>query len=413
MWGQIAGAGTAGSAPTDGITLVEGTNFTAGATFTVDPAEPRHRHIRVQGSVANSGLLTASMTVTVAPASAGWSTLKGQAATVIVEKGDTSAFTVTVLGANADGLGTRQLRVRDEWAAMVRRTGPGGPGPSGELFVAQTGGVASQQAQQERLIIGASTVSAAFSDLVPVYDSTGVFRGVAPTAALPIPATGAFNPASISIDAPRHYSQYTQTGAVTFTKNGAGTFRGNVLQEVLFNSNAAALSWGADFEDYSTLDIVDLPASLPAGIHRIVLTWNIVRSKIGVSFPRVLAEQINGTLNGVLFGSIGLVVGNSANRRHWSAYYQPQHRDVPSRHSWCREHLARRDIQNWVVGAYSEVMVDYKQDGTGGRTVVHPTGTVWVGGTPTFTTTANATNRVIYTTFNAGTSIQARYQGAY
>ena len=305
---QAGGGGGGGGVPTDAITVVEGTNFTAGGTFTVNPANARHRYIKVLGPGAAPGPLTASMTVSVAPASAAWGTLKGQDATVVVEKGENSLFAVTVLGSDAAGTGTRTLQVQDQWAAMVRRTGPGGLGPSGEFFDATMGGPSTRQAMLRLLIAGASLVNGLIDDVVPIYDVGGSFKGVAPAAGLPIPATGAFNPASVAIDAPRQYTQYTQTGAVAFTKNGAGIFRGNVFQEVLFNSNAAAITWGANFEDYATLLHADLPATLPAGIHRLALTWNAVRLKIGVSFPRVLAEQINGTLSDILIQRASLVM---------------------------------------------------------------------------------------------------------
>ena len=58
-------------------------------------------------------------------------------------------------------------------------------------------------------------------------------------------------------------------------------------------------------------------------------------------------------------------------------------------------------------------MVDLKQDAGGGRTIVHPTGTVWIGGAPTFVTAVNTTNRVLYTTRNNGSTVEAEYHGAY
>ena len=44
---------------------------------------------------------------------------------------------------------------------------------------------------------------------------------------------------------------------------------------------------------------------------------------------------------------------------------------------------------------------------------VLPGPTVWIGGAPTFDTAANKTNRVLYTTRNSGTSVEAEYHGAY
>jgi hypothetical protein len=51
------------------------------------------------------------------------------------------------------------------------------------------------------------------------------------------------------------------------------------------------------------------------------------------------------------------------------------------------------------------------QDGTGSRTVTWPAAVKWAGGAPTLTTTANATDRVVMTTYNAGTTWYADLVG--
>ena len=71
-------------------------------------------------------------------------------------------------------------------------------------------------------------------------------------------------------------------------------------------------------------------------------------------------------------------------------------------------------VNNWPAsGKTGSLTVDYVQDGTGGRTVTHPSGTVWAGGAPTFDTAASKTNRVTYVTRDGGTEIVGHYGGAW
>ena len=44
------------------------------------------------------------------------------------------------------------------------------------------------------------------------------------------------------------------------------------------------------------------------------------------------------------------------------------------------------------------------QDATGGRTATWPGSVRWSGGAPTLTTTANAVNRLVFVSYNGGTT---------
>ena len=59
----------------DGNTIEEGTDFSAGATYTVDPADARDRWLKVLG--ASDGPLTANMIVDLNVAAGGWAGQQG------------------------------------------------------------------------------------------------------------------------------------------------------------------------------------------------------------------------------------------------------------------------------------------------------------------------------------------------
>lgn len=120
----------------DGKTIREGTDFSAGGTYTLDPTDIRARRLTVLG--AGSGAadpLTQPMTVNVAPSSASWGARLGQASSIYVEKRDTSEHAVTVTGADTGGSTSRVLSTQGEYAWLERQTATGGPGPNGEKFV--------------------------------------------------------------------------------------------------------------------------------------------------------------------------------------------------------------------------------------------------------------------------------------
>jgi hypothetical protein len=392
----------------DGRSIHEGADFAAGGTFTIDPTNPRHRSIKVFGAAANSLLLTAPMTVSLNPSSVDWGDRVGAMARVYVEKSESSAHAVTVLGGGADGTSNRVLWVIDQHVSAERRADSDGPGPNGEIFhFKQTFG---RTLTRDLLVNGASVVTPNPTDIAIVYDQNGVFRGRASTAAMAASSTGTFNPASVQIDAQRQFSQYNQSGAVAFAKAAGGTFLNGLYQEVLFNSTGAALTWSADFENYATLATADLPASLPVGLHRIGLVWSAPRAKIQVAFPRVLSEEIHGTLTDVVMKRYDEtratpqtnVTGALTLNRALGAYHHVTHG---------AGNITSVTVQNWPSADFGSILVDYKQDSVGGRTIVHPTGTVWFGGTPTFDTAANKTNRVLYTNA-ASAGVLAHYGGA-
>lgn len=61
-------------------------------------------------------------------------------------------------------------------------------------------------------------------------------------------------------------------------------------------------------------------------------------------------------------------------------------------------------ISNAVAGKACGITVYLKQDATGSRTVVWPTGTKWSGGAPTLSTAANAIDIVVLETLDGGTT---------
>jgi hypothetical protein len=70
-------------------------------------------------------------------------------------------------------------------------------------------------------------------------------------------------------------------------------------------------------------------------------------------------------------------------------------------------------VNNWpATGKGGSLILELKQDGTGGRTWAM-SGLTWVGGTPIFDTASAKTNRVVLTTRDGGTTVYGQYLGAY
>jgi hypothetical protein len=199
----------------DGRTIREGTDFSAAGTFTIDPAVRAHRYLRVLGSVANSDQLTAAMTVSLAPADSDWSDQVGRLA--FVTKADSSAFTVTVSGFDAGQTGTRVLGGTNDGVACWRILDGGSA-----RFVRE--GI-DRAGLREKLVSGATAVTAAATDLFPLYDGAGVFRGVAAWGHGHdlIDITNAGDLAALNVIEVGHISASGTPSAATFL-NGAGAW---------------------------------------------------------------------------------------------------------------------------------------------------------------------------------------------
>ena len=124
------GTGAERDAP-DGRTIFEASpvsdvqsEFEAGGTFDVNPANPRHRYIKVHDSGTP---LTQNMTVDLQVTNGAW--LPGDKVTIV--KGDASEYTVEVSGFDIDGLGLATLRYsRDSIECIYQSTDSDtGPGP--------------------------------------------------------------------------------------------------------------------------------------------------------------------------------------------------------------------------------------------------------------------------------------------
>lgn len=103
--------------------------FEAGATFTVDPTNPRHYNLKVGDSL---NALTDDMVVDLVPASENWP----DNCRVTIRKGDSSAYTVTVLGFDVDGEGTYTLTNKDASITCTYQNTDNatGPGAAGQKF---------------------------------------------------------------------------------------------------------------------------------------------------------------------------------------------------------------------------------------------------------------------------------------
>lgn len=127
------------------------TQFTPGATFVLDPGNPRHFNVIVGDATSP---LTANMTIDIQPGSALWQT----ADRVTIAKGDGSAYTVTVHGLGAGG-DDYVLTQQDHSLQFVyvSTDGSTGPGLQGQAFQPGTvgggpgaGGVASISMEFQR-----------------------------------------------------------------------------------------------------------------------------------------------------------------------------------------------------------------------------------------------------------------------
>ena len=222
--------------------------------------------------------------------------------------------------------------------------------------------------------------------------------------------TGAFNPGAVLVDDNWQFTTYVQTGALSFVKAGAGTFRPGKVLQVTFESTGATLSWSSDFE---RIDITgSLPTSLPAGLHTLFFGWNSDRNRVQVSIPTIVAEEINGTLSDIVLkkydetlavqaGVTGALTINRAN----AVVHQVTHG---------AGNITSTTISGWPVsGVFGTVTLDLVQDGVGGRTWTAPAGFVWAGATPTFVTTTGKTNRVTLTTKTGGATGVMHYGNSW
>lgn len=146
------GTGAERDAP-DGRTIFEASpvsdvqsEFEAGGTFDVNPANPRHRYIKVHDSGTP---LTQNMTVDLQVTNGAW--LPGDKVTIV--KGDASEYTVKVSGFDIDGLGLATLRYsRDSIECIYQSTDSDtGPGPGGGKF---------ERGQQSRINPDAADIAA-------------------------------------------------------------------------------------------------------------------------------------------------------------------------------------------------------------------------------------------------------------
>lgn len=120
----------------DGRTILEvgsvsdaSAEFLSGATFEINPADPRHYNLQVGDA---STPLTANMVVDLVPDSADWP----ETANVIINKGSDDAYTVTITGLNVDGLGTITLTDQHQYVILnyQHTDGTNGPGAAGQKF---------------------------------------------------------------------------------------------------------------------------------------------------------------------------------------------------------------------------------------------------------------------------------------
>ena len=198
----------------DGNTIEEGTDFAAGTTYTVDPADARDRWLKVLG--ASDGPLTANMIVNLNVAAGSWAGQQG-IAWGMVRKADASAFTVTVSGFDTAGTNTRVLRQQGDFVQwrLVNTDLANGSGPGGSKF-------------DDMLITRrASTAEvAAATDTQNLVTPASLATQIAKLNALDTDAGGSFNPAAIDLSVTRAYNDYTQTGNITLALSGATHFPG-------------------------------------------------------------------------------------------------------------------------------------------------------------------------------------------
>lgn len=120
----------------DGRTILEAgsitdasAEFLSGATFTLDPTNARHYNIQVGDSTTP---LTAAMTIDLVPDSTLWP----DTAQLIITKGSSDAYNITLSGLNADGLGT--VTLVDQYEGVIlgyhHTDGANGPGAAGQKW---------------------------------------------------------------------------------------------------------------------------------------------------------------------------------------------------------------------------------------------------------------------------------------
>jgi hypothetical protein len=139
--------------------------FLAGGTLTLDPANPRHRRVKIHDSATP---LTQPMTVNLAPAAA-WET----GAEVTILKGDLSAHAVTVTGLDTNGAGTFVLQYPRQSITCIfqQHDTASGPGPLGQAWERSTGGQQNMLASRtgDDSDIAAGTVKNALNRLKHGY----------------------------------------------------------------------------------------------------------------------------------------------------------------------------------------------------------------------------------------------------
>lgn len=96
---------------------------------------------------------------------------------------------------------------------------------------------------------------------------------------------GALAPDTLLVE----YANYTQSGAVNFTK---GTGSTSTSQHILpFVSDGSALTWAADFVAANTLTNGGLPATLPIGSHTLTFVYHAALAKFIVSWPDIIVAD--------------------------------------------------------------------------------------------------------------------------
>jgi hypothetical protein len=141
--------------------------------YPIDPADARDRWLEVLGSVANSDQLTASMIIRPDPRVSLWGTRLGDAARGYVEKGDDSAFSVTLGGLGTAGTVTRTLSSPGDNLHWARITSD-----ATYKFVVETHIPPADL--RTKFFSGAGATTPAATNKGVVLSTTGAFLGIAP-----------------------------------------------------------------------------------------------------------------------------------------------------------------------------------------------------------------------------------------
>ena len=348
--------------------IQEGTDFTAGGTYSLDPRDLRDRVVIVEG--AGGGALTANMVVSLAPTDGGW-TGQEDVAQGYVRKGDSSSFTVTINGYDGDGLGAVVLAEQNTVASWLLTHDGAGPVPTSagaflRLFRSrEASGVTAIGAEQVVTVGDGTLIQSGTHGGLTISGSELRTRKVRVRH-----ATDPTQPVTITIAdnlTQRVVLQQAldQTGLVTVQRQTSGTFNEGQL---------------ISFELTGPGAMVNVQPSGATNRFNAVGAIRNAQKTFGAVVETVASASVSGAVTR----------DASAATTHDLTLTG----DVTS--------LTFNNTPNDAAESQSVVVI-FRQDATGGRAAAHPTGVIWPGGTaPTLDTTANARNMVAYTFFGGG-----------